>query len=88
MYQQTLGSKAFYENKTITRKVSDLLRNARKLSKYDVISHDIFLVTDAHLPVERNTFLSSIYSPQHLQEKINNVGRARKSWVVTYEADY
>ena len=88
LYQQTLGSKAFYENKTITRKVSDLLRNARKLSKYDVISHDIFLVTDAHLPVERNTFLSSIYSPQHLQEKINNVGRARKSWVVTYEADY
>ena len=88
LYQQTLGSKAFYENKTITRKVSDLLRNARKLSKYDVISHDIFLITDAHLPVERNTFLSSIYSPQHLQEKINNVGRARKSWVVTYEADY
>ena len=88
LYQQTLGSKAFYENKTITRKVSDLLRNARKLSKYDVISHDIFLATDAHLPVERNTFLSSIYSPQHLQEKIDDVEKAKTSWVVTYEADY
>ena len=88
LYQQTLGSKAFYENKTITRKVSDLLRNARKLSKYDVISHDIFLVTDAHLPVERNTFLSTIYSPQHLQEKIDDVEKAKTSWVVTYEADY
>jgi len=88
LYQQTLGSKAFYENKKITRKVGDLLRKARNLSKYDVIHHDIFLITDAHLPVERNTFLSSIYSPQHLQEKIDNTGRARKSWVVTYEADY
>ena len=88
LYQQTLGSKAFYENKKITRKVSDLLRKARNLSKYDVIHHDIFLITDAHLPVEQNTFLSSIYSPQHLQEKIDNTGRASKSWVVTYEADY
>ena len=93
LYQQTLGSKAFYENTDIkgrktTRKVGYLLRKARALSKYDVIHHDIFLITDAHLPVEQNTFLSSIYSPQHLQEKIDNTGRVRKSWVVTYEADY
>ena len=81
LYQQTLGSKAFYENKTITRKVSDLLRNARKLSKYDVISHDIFVISVFRA-------CSSIYSPQHLQEKIDSVGRARKSWVVTYETDY
>ena len=81
LYQQTLGSKAFYENKTITRKVSDLLRNARKLSKYDVISHDIFVISVFRA-------CSSIYSPQHLQEKIDDVEKAKTSWVVTYEADY
>ena len=93
LYQQTLGSKAFYENtdikgKKITRKVGYLLRKARALSKYDVVYHDVFYITDAHLPVEQNTFLTSIYSPQHLQEKIDNTGRARKSWVVTYETDF
>jgi hypothetical protein len=84
-YQRTLGSRAF-EN--YMKGVSKLLYKARVMSKYDLVYHDIFYITDAHFPVDENVFLSSIYSTQHLQEKINNVGRARKSWVITYEADY
>ena len=84
-YQQTLGSDAYEK---YMRSVSELVYKTRILSKYDLVYHDIFYITDAHLPVEENVFLSSIYSPQHLQGKIDNTGRSRKSWVVTYEADY
>ena len=76
------------ENRNIYPQISTFLRLCSKLDKDNIVDQDIFLVTDAHLPVNENVFITNVLTLKYLNYLINQKSKAKRSWVVPFTVKY
>jgi len=79
------GKKRF---SNISYRIYKFLSLCSKLSKDNIVDQDIFLVTDAHLPVNENVFINNVLTLEYLNYLINQKSKARRSWVVPFTVKY